>query len=151
MTKKIKRMTKNEYKQYMKDCAGRLYSVPGYTMEMYNRDLDEVKILPLDLKRFHFNPTLKKWINKLFDEEDVDRNGNYMLRGFTRHEGTELVMLGLSYGDYANSYSFYAYNDKSRMIYTYCEGDTTLTLFENEENYLKAKQETATWYKKEYV
>jgi len=114
-------------------------------------ELDAVEILPFDLRRFNLDPETEKWINILFKEETTDHNGNYMLRGFTRHEMEEVNHLNAHYGDYANAYSFYAYNDKERLIYTYCEGDTTLALFETEEVYSKAKAETQQWYKEEYA
>lgn len=144
-------MTKNDYKEYMKQCANKIYTVPEYSLEQYGKDLDAVEILPLDLAKYNLSPEIEKWINKLFDEEDTDRNGNYMLRGFTRHEAAEMKVLGLSYGDYANAYSFYAYNDEEWLIYTYCEGDTTLTLFETVEDYEREKRNTQEWYKEEYA
>ena len=144
-------MKKNEYKAYLKECASRFYTESTYTKEQYEEDLDNVEIVSLDLSNY---PAIKKetaeWINKLFDEEDVDRKGNYMLRGFTRCEGAEMKFLGLTYGDYANAYSFYAYNDKERLIYTYCEGDTTLKPFATQEEYEKEKTETREWYKEVY-
>ena len=145
-------MTKNEYKQYLIDCTNRWVTDKTYTKEQYEKDLDSVEIAPLDLSKYYaIKKETKKWINTLFDEEDVDRKGNYMLRGFTRREGAEMQVLGLTYGEYANAYSFYAYNDDEYLIYTYCEGDTTLTLFETAKAYAKAKQETHDWYKEEYA
>ena len=146
-----KEMTRNEYQKYMRECADKIYTVPGYTMADYKRELDEVKILPLDLQRYNLSPETEKWINILFNEEDEDRNGNYMLRGFARNESMEMTKLDLSYGDYANTYSFYAYNDDQRLIYTYCEGDTTLKMIETVEAYEKEKAETCEWYEEQYA
>ena len=140
-------MTKNDYKEYMKQCANKIYTVPEYSLEQYGKDLDAVEILPLDLAKYNLSPEIEKWINKLFDEDDTDRNGNYMLRGFTRCEGAEMRLLGLTYGDYSNSISFWGYNDTEYLIYTFCEGDTTLKLFANREEYEREKQETYEWYK----
>lgn len=147
----MSKMTKNEYQKYMRECASKLYTVPGYTMDDYHRELDAVEILPLDLKRFNLDPETEKWINILFTHEDEDRNGNYMLLGFTQNDGIEIAKLDLLYGDYANAYSYYAYNDKEMLLFTYCEGDTTLTLFETTKAYAKAKQESQKWYEEQYA
>lgn len=144
-------MTKNEFKKYMKECASKLYTENGYTMEKYNADLDAVTILPLNLDKFSaLTDKTKEWINKLFDEEDTDSNGNYMLRGFTRREGAEVNILNCNYGDYANAYSFFAYNNTEYLIYTYCEGDTTLTIYPDKETYEKGYKKTHDWYKENY-
>lgn len=140
------RMTRNEYKDYMKKCVARIYnSNDTYSWDDYKKE--DVEIIPLDLSAY---PAIKKetekWINTLFDEEDEDRNGNYMLRGCTRQEGTEVSVLNLSYGDYSDSINFWAYNDEEMLLYTFCEGDTTLTLFTNRETYEKEKTETEKWY-----
>ena len=148
----MKRMTKNEYKEYMKECANRVWTEPGYTMERYNADLDAVEILPLDLSRFpQLSEESVKWINALFEEEDTDRDGNYMLRGFTRCESAEVNKLNCNFGDYANAYSFFAYNNNEYLIYTYCEGDTTLIIYPNKASYDKGYKKTHAWYKEEYA
>lgn len=142
------KMTKNEYQEYMKELANKVYSDSNYSIKQYKADLDEVEILPLDLSAY---PAIKektaKLINALFTEEDTDRNGNYMLRGFTRQESAEVNALGCSFGDYADCYSFFAYNAKEYFIYTYCEGDTTLTLYSDAESYSKGYEENYAWYK----
>lgn len=148
----MKRMTRNEFQEYMKANASRLWNEPGYTMADYNRDCDEVEIIPLDLSKY---PLLSensiKWINKLFTEEDTDRKGNYMLRGFTHHEYAELKALGCSVGDYGNGYSLWGYNSDECFIFTYCEGDTTLTLLPDRESYEREYKETLKWYKEAYA
>ncbi len=147
----MKQMTKNEYKEYMKECASKLYNVPGYTMKDYNEELDNVKILPFNLSAF---PALKditrERINRFFSEEDKDKEGNYMLRGFTHHEGTEMIFLGLFYGDFSDALNFFAYNNEELFLYTYCEGDTTLTLFPDKESYEKGYNVMYEWYKKNF-
>lgn len=147
-----KQMTKNEFKKYMEECASRLWTEKGYTMEKYNADLDAIEILPLDLSKFpQLSENSIKYINGLFDEEDTDRDGNYMLRGFTRCESGEVSRLNCNYGDYANAYSFFAYNNDEYFIYTYCEGDTTLTIYPDRETYEKGYKKTHDWYKEEYA
>lgn len=144
-------MTRNEYKEYMRKLASKVHKDSKYTIAMYKADLDAVTIDPLDLKRFsQIKPSTRKIIDALFDEEDHDRDGNYMLRGFTNHEASEVQKLNCKYGDYANAYSFYAHNDEELLIYTYCEGDTTLTLYPNKESYDIGYKKTYDWYKRAY-
>lgn len=144
-------MTKNEYKDYMKECASRFWKDPEYTKEKMDADLDAVEILPLNLGRFNLPPEMESNINKLFDEETTDRKGNYMLCGFTRIEMAEVHLLGVTIGSYGDAISFYGYNDKELLIYTFYEGDTTLKLFTSTQDYEKEKQETEDWYKEAYT
>lgn len=144
-------MKRNDYKHYMQELASKVHKDPKYTIEMYKADLNAVTIDPLDLSRFkQLKPNTCKVINILFDEEDTDRNGNYMLRGFTNHGASEIEKLNCKYGDYTNGYSYYAYNNEELLIYTYCEGDTTLTLYQDKESYDIGYKETHNWYKREY-
>ena len=143
-------MTKNEYQEFVKKCAERYWNEPGYTMEKMNADCDAIEILPLDLSAYpQIDEETGKWINALFKEEDTDRNGNYMLRGFTRHEMAEVDRLGLYYGDYANAYSFFAFNDDKYLIYEYTEGDTTLKIFPDKESYQREYNATLSWFREE--
>lgn len=141
-------MTKNEYKEFTKECASKLYNQYGYSMKDFERDTGNVDILPLDLSRFpKLSENSVSWINALFSEEDKDKNGNYILRGFTYHERTAVQNLNLHYGDYADCYSFFAYNADEYLIFTYCEGDITLTILPDKDSYDKEYAETYAWYK----
>lgn len=141
------RMTRNAFKEYMRQNASRLYNEPNYTMAKYNANCDAVEIIPLDLSGYpQITKETAKYINSLFDEEDYDRNGNYMLRGFTRCEYAEMEAMNLEQSGHTNGYSFCAYNDPEMLIYTYCEGDTTLKPFADRESYEKEKTETLAWY-----
>ena len=103
-----------------------------------------------NLSGFPVKRETAKWINLLFDEETQDRNGNYMLRGFTRIEMSEVSLLKLSFGDYSrSSLNFWAYNDEELLLYTFCEGDTTLTIFTDPEIYKVNKSAMLRWYKEE--
>lgn len=147
------KMTKNEYKKFVEECANRYWKEDGYTWDNYNKDCDSVEILPPDLSKFEQLTTeTKKWINILFTEEDEDGRKNFMMRGFTRNEWMEMQKLGLSYGDYGrDGLSFWAYNNTEYLIYTYCEGDTTLTILPDKESYEKEYNHTLNWYKEEYA
>lgn len=141
-------LTKNEAKKYLQELANRYWKEKGMTRKEYDRLCGEVSILPLNLTMYpQLSEESIKWINLLFDEEDTDSDGNYMLRGFTRREILEMEKLGMNYGDYADAYSFYAYNDKEFMVYTYCEGDTTLKIFADKASYDKEKAECLAWWK----
>ena len=144
------KMTKNEYKTFLESNASKLYNDPNYSMKDYKRDADNVEIIPVDLSEFpQISEKTKERINILFDEEYHDRRNNYMLRGSTHHPGQEVQHLNLNYGDYADYYSFYAYHDAEMLIYTYCEGDTTLTLFNDPVKYEAEKALQAKWWREE--
>ena len=141
-------LSKNEAKQYMQELANKYFMGKGMTREEYDKACDEIEILPLELSKYpQLSEESIKWINILFDEEDEDSDGQYMLRGFTRREMLEMEKLGMNYGDYADAYSFYAYNDKEFMVYTYCEGDTTLKIFADKASYDKEKADCLAWWK----
>ncbi len=140
-------MTKNQYQEYVKKCASRWHNEAGYTKEKFDADINAVKILPLDLSKFLcLSDRSISWINKLFTEETTDRDGNYMLRGFTYREMSEVIALKCKYGEYAQGLNFFAYNEEECFIYTYCEGDTTITLFPDRESYKAAYRKTLKWY-----
>lgn len=141
-------MARNDAKEYMQEQANRYYKG-----ELSWDDYKGIKIefIPLDLTGYPaIKPETAKWLNILFDEETTDRKGNYMLRGFTYRSAQEKEALGCTYGDAGcDSVSYYAYNDAEQLIYTYCEGDTTCTLFSDKEKYLEEKAEAARWYREE--
>lgn len=144
-------MTRNEYNEFCKECASKLYNTPGYSMADFKKDTDAVTIIPLDLSKYtEITDETKKWINALFSEEDTNRDGNYMLRGFTHREYAEAEKLNIVPEIYSN-YSWHGVNDKEMLIYTYCEGDTTLTIFDDREKYDKEKAKTIKWYKETYA
>lgn len=137
------KMHRNEAKEYINDLISK-----GKYDEAMNT---EIEWIPLDLSGF---PQLKadtaKWINSLFSEETEDRHGNYMLRGLTYNSAREKELLGCTYGDAGcDSNCFYAYNDDEYLLYSYCEHDTTCTLFADKAKYLAEKAENERWYREE--
>ena len=144
------KMTKNEARAYMRECASKLYNESGYTMKDYERDCDSIELIPLDLSKYpSIKPETAKWIDKLFNEEDVDKNGNYMLRGFTYHPIAEKDVMNMQYGDGdIDSINFWAFNEDEMLIYTYCEGDTTLHIFSTKDAYDKEYEEQLKWYRR---
>lgn len=133
-------MTKNEYQKYVKELVNKSGSL---------KKLDEIEVEPWDLSRFsQLKEYTVKMINILFDEDDISNDGQFMVRGRSYHEYTEMQCLGCKYGDYNNGYSFYAYNNEEFLIYTYCEGDTTLTIYPDKESYEIGLGNTRIWYKK---
>lgn len=146
------KMTKNEYKAYLRSNADKIYNDNiQYTMTDYCRDADNVEILPLDLSAYpEITAKTAKYINMLFDEEDTDKNGNYMLRGFCGDSVArwtkEKQVLSLNYAPYGFYYAGFGFNDKEMLIYTWCEGDTTLTLFNDRALYEQERAATEKWY-----
>lgn len=111
----------------------------------------EYEIATLDLSKYNLNETTQRIADNNFMEETTDRNGNYMLRGhwlsdlcyqFAEKCKFDLVQI--------DRYSSYAYSDEQMVVFTYCEGDITLTPFENKTDYEKEKADTIKFYEEEY-
>lgn len=119
-------MTRNEYHEYLQKCVSRAYDPnDSYTFADYGKE--EVEILPLDLSAY---PQIKdntvKYINSVFDKEDIDKNGNYMLRGFIGDSlekwYRDKEKLHCNYAPYGFYYAGFGFNDEEMLIYTWCEG-----------------------------
>lgn len=112
---------------------------------------DEYEILDLDLSEYHLNEDTVRIANKNFMEETTNRNGNYMLSG---HWLSDLCYVFASKCKFdlvqVDGYSSYAYSDEQMAVFTYCEGDITLTPFTDKVEYEKEKAETIRFYKEEY-
>lgn len=111
----------------------------------------EFDIIPLDFSRFpEIKPETQKYINSVFDKETTDRNGNYMLRGFIgdslKQWYRDKEKLNLNYAPYGFYYSGFGFNDSEMLIYTWCEGDTTLTIFSDREKYEAERKATEKWF-----
>lgn len=112
---------------------------------------DEYDILPLDLDVYPLNDTTKSIADKNFMEESVNRNGEYMLRGHWLSDLSYQFAAKCGFTlKTVNSYNSYAYSDEQLAVFTYCEGDITLTPFTNREKYEKEKAETIRFYEEVY-
>ena len=91
-----------------------------------------------------------KYINSVFDKEDTDKKGNYLLRGFIGDSlekwNRDKEKLHCNYAPYGFYYSGFGFNDEEMLIYTWCEGDTTLTLFNDSKTYQKEREATEKWF-----
>lgn len=132
-----KMVTRNEYYNYIRE-NGRI-----------PKD-DEMEIIPLDLSHYHLSEDTIRIANANFTEETTNRNGEYMLSGhwmsdlsyqFAKKCKFDLVQI--------DGYSSYAYSDEQMAVFTYCEGDITLTPYEDREKYLMEKVRTIKFYKEE--
>lgn len=112
---------------------------------------DEVGILPLDLSAYLLSETTNRIVDANFMEETTNNNGDYMLRGnwlsdlsyqFAKKCKFDLV--------HVDGYSSYAYSDEQMAVFTYCEGDITLTPYTDKAKYEKEKAETIKFYEEEY-
>ena len=141
-------ITREDAEKYYDELVNKYYK-GEISWNKYKELWDDVELLPYDLYKFtQLKGDTIVWINKLFQKApETNRRGNFMLRGFTRCEGTEMNLLGLTYGDYADAISFYAYNDEEMLVYEYTEGDTTLVICSDKESYENEKQFTHDWYK----
>ena len=66
-----KTMTKNEYQEFLKANASRLWNDKSYTMKHYAEDADSVEILEFDLSMYNIPEVIKRWINVYFTEEFI--------------------------------------------------------------------------------
>ena len=111
----------------------------------------EYEIADLDLSAYKLSETTARIANTNFMEETENRNGEYMLSGhwmsdlsyaFAKKCKFDLVQV--------DGYSSYAYSDEQMAVFTYCEGDITLTPYTNRESYEREKERTIKFYKEEY-
>lgn len=112
---------------------------------------DEYDILPLDLSAYSLNETTQRIANANFMEETTNRNGEYMLSG---HWLSDLCYAFADKCDFVlhqiDGYSAYAYSDEQMAVFTYCEGDITLTPYSDREKYEAEKESTIRFYKEVY-
>lgn len=146
------KMTRNEYHKHLQKCVSRAYdSNDNYSFKDYWKEDDNIEIIPLDLSPY---PQIKedtaKYIDSVFDKEDTDKNGNYMLRGFIgdslKKWNRDKERLHCNYAPYGFYYSGFGFNDEEMLIYTWCEGDTTLTLFNDRKSYQRERELTEKWF-----
>ena len=114
-------------------------------------DEKEYEIADLDLSAYKLSETTARIANANFMEETENRNGEYMLSGhwmsdlsyaFAKKCKFDLVQV--------DGYSSYAYSDEQMAVFTYCEGDITLTPYTNRESYEREKERTIKFYEEEY-
>lgn len=112
---------------------------------------DEYDIIPLDLSVYYLNEDTVRIANANFSEETTNRNGDYMLSG---HWSSNLCYQFASKCKFdlvqINGYAAYAYSDEQMAVFTYCEGDITLTPFMDKAEYEKEKAEMIKFYKEVY-
>lgn len=139
-------MTHNEYQEFLKKNASRLYADPGYTMDDYQRDADGVTILAFELDKFNLTDEMKKVINDAFASESTNKHGNMYVSG---HYHTFSFVNGVAdalgcENVCRDAYKGFYKNDDARLVLEYCEGDVSLILCETDEAY---KTEIASFFK----
>lgn len=111
----------------------------------------EYEIADLDLSAYSLNEDTKRIANVNFMKETEDRNGNYMLSGHwfsdLSYQFAEKCKFDLIQVD---GYSSYAYSDEQMAVFTYCEGDISLTLFTDKAKYETKKASTIKFYEEKY-
>lgn len=144
------RMARNERHEYLQKCVSRAYDPEdSYSFADYLKE--DIEVIPLDLSAYpQIKEDTEKYIDSVFAEEDTDENGNYMLRGFIgdnlKKWYRDKEKLHCNYAPFGFYYSGFGFNDEEMLIYTWCEGDTTLTLFSNREIYQKEREATEKWF-----
>lgn len=145
-------ISRNDYKKALQDYISAIYDhKPGYTWDGYYNF--EPEIIPLDLSAYPQIPEeAKAFIDRYFDTETEDRNGNYMLKAFdpSRNEYAIADKLGVSFRE-ANGYNFWGVNEDAMLSLSWTEGDVYLTLFNDRAKFEQDVKETQQWYKEEYA
>lgn len=143
-------MAREDANKY-KDEITNLYWTGKISIKEFDKRWDEIELEPYDLSAFPtLSETTKEWINKIFDDvPTTNKRGNFIIFGFTRAERAIMQVLNLTYGEYADAISFYAYNDEEMIMFEYTEGDINIQLFLDRDSYEKEKKYTENWYKEE--
>jgi hypothetical protein len=134
-----KMMSRNEYFQMIKEKG----HIPSD---------DECGYYPLDLSKYPLTDETKRNADSNFTEETEDKSGNYMLSGhwmFGNYSAAFANRCGFTIKE-VNSYNAYSYSDEQMAVFTYCEGDITLTLFTDKAKYEAEKAETIKFYEETY-
>lgn len=135
MAKKIKR---NDYYQMIRE-TGRIPKEWEY------------EIIPLDLAAYSLNEDIKRIANANFMEEAENRDGDYMLKGHWLSDLSYVFARKCSLTlHHVNAYNAFAYSDEQMCVFTYCEGDITLTPYQDREKYEEEKKSTFAFYKEVY-
>ena len=145
-------MIHNEFVEYMKANANRLYTEKGYTMEDYNRDYANVEVLPFDLSRFglSFSEEQLKVINLFFTEERVNRLGHTLLEGHLMNSSEHMVANTLGFDMVTDrGYSGFGKCDENKCVFEFCEGDIYLVLCENMKEYHEELESHCKFYEVE--
>jgi len=140
-------ISRNDYHKALENYISEIYKgTPGYTWEEYYKFNPE--IIPLDLSDYPIPTEMKKFINRYFDTETTDRNGNYMLKAFDpgRNEYALANKLGVTIRK-ADGYNFWGVNNDAMLSYSWTEGDVYLTLFNDKVKFELEIRETEDWYK----
>lgn len=144
------RMTHNEFQEYMKANANKLYTHKDYTMADYNRDCDSVEVIPYDLERFGllFSEEQLRLVNGYFTGERENSRGHKLLEGHVLRDGAEFTLMDRLGVDVVvdKGYSGFGINGDNRVLFEFCEGDIYLILCENMEEYCEELRAHCEFY-----
>lgn len=145
----MKKMTHNEYKDYLKANASKIYNVKGYTMDDYMKDANSIEIIDYDLSKYNLPQKIQAIVNKIFDTNEIDKSDNELFRGSCSLENVYLLAKQLECeSGYTGGYSGFYYNIDKKMMLEFAEGDVTLILCENKEKYNECLTNTIEFYNK---
>ena len=142
------KMTKNEYNEFLRKNAERLQTDADYNLQDFNRDADSAQVLGFNLDNFKFSDVERQIIDKMFDAEDRDKNGNLLLRGHVI-DRSFVNMIANTLGcrcDCDKHYNGFYSNSDKYCILEFCEGDISLTICETSDAYYKACETYYTFY-----
>lgn len=145
----MKAIKRNDYKKALNDYISEIYKgTPEYTWKGYKEFNPE--IIPLDFSAYSIPEEMAAFIDRYFDTETEDRNGNYMLKAFdpSRNEYAIADKLGVHIRE-ADGYNFWGVNEDAMLSYSWTEGDVYLTLFNDRSKFEQEVKKTEEWYKEE--
>lgn len=143
---------RNEKLMMMQELAGKYYN-KEISWEEYNRRCDNIKEIPLDFSDYpQMSEKIQKMINAHAREEDITREGKWMLRG-SYMSGMEyvdkyLMAFGIR-NTYGDDLSGFGGNETDLIVFTWCEGDTTIVPCKTKEEYVAEMQKEIDWWNKE--
>lgn len=142
-------VSRKDIHNYLESLVSRVYDKNDtYNLDDYFKA--EWELEPIDFTDYpQIKTETRKWIEKFFDEEDTDKNGHTIYRGFhgdnIKRWYLEKEKLGL-YCHYGFYYAGCGWNDEEMLVYTFCEGDITLKMFNDRKEYETERDETEAFF-----
>ena len=142
----MRKMTHNEYAKYCREAMEKYWNSGSF--KDFKKDIKDIEVIPYELSEYpKLSEESKNGINALFAEEDVDKNGKRLFKGFCN---TEIIWkvrerLGIHVKE-GNYISGYGVNNDEYLILSWCEGDIFLQVFSTEDEFRKEDASCREFY-----
>ncbi len=144
-----KHMTHNEYSQYKKECAYKLSIDKDYTLDDFNRDFDSVEVIGYDLEKYNLSKDIEDVINCFTDRNDFKESSEAFYGHINLQNTWGLAeKLNCVYG-IPYKFSGYMRNNEDMIILNYAEGDISINVYTDKNQYNQDVIETHNFYDKE--